>query len=319
MRKLFALLLVFVLIVPFFIVSAEEAPALVISEESGGEFRPLPINLDGGSPLPMQYENGWLYASYEDPTIRVDRYEVEHSEWGATYWYAFVTVKDPSQIRTASASENNPFLDSVTIPGYGIARHKKAVLAINGDYCASFSGVTESNYVLRQGTVYRDEVMKNLDILLIDEDGDFHVLTADGTDLAAVDKTQVNGKKVYNALQFGPALVIDGEKVPDEIILDPARSPYFAEPEGRSQRTVLCQIDHLHYMVLCCAFWGLNLVDMRDLAVSLAPVKTVYVLDGGMSSQIIFLGDWCNAGSNGNDEARGLTDIVYFASAWFTE
>ncbi len=317
LKKTISLALFIVMLVLSCSAFAEERLELVVKEEDGGEFRPLPLNLDGGSPVPMEFEDRWRYAVYEDPTIRVERYDVKDPNYQVTYWYALITIRDPSQLRTASASESNPFLDSVINPGFVIARRKRAVLAINGDYCASFSGENHNNYVLRQGTVYRDSVTENLDILLIDEDGDFHVLSADDTDLESVDKTQINGKNVINALQFGPALVINGEKVPDEIILNPERSPTFAEPQGRAQRTIICQIDELHYMALCCAFWGMNLADLRDLAMSLAPVKIVYVLDGGRSSQIMFLGDWWNAGSNGNDEARGLTDIIYFASAWF--
>ena len=72
-------------------------------------------------------------------------------------------------------------------------------------------------------------------------------------------------------------------------------------------------------MVLCCANYGLPLTTMRDLALSLGPVQTAYNLDGGESSQISFLGRWFNNGANGNTKARGITDIIYFASAWFKD
>ena len=297
-----------------------EGTGLFISEEDGGEFRPLPINLEGGSPLPYTQKIDKKFEYYEDPTIRVERYRVDRSpEFECTYWYALITVRDPSQLRTASASETKPFQDNQRNTCSVISRRKKAVLAINGDYCATFSGVKASNYILRQGTVYRETVTPGLDLLLIDEDGDFHVITAGDADLETVDKTQIDGKKVINALQFGPALVIDGKPVADDIVLSPDHSPVYSNPHQREQRMCICQIDRLHYMVLCCASWGANLATLRDIAMSLAPVQTVYTLDGGNSSQMVFLGTQLNAYANGNKEIRPITDIIYFASAWFTE
>ena len=319
MRKIVCLLCVFILLalsLPAF----SEAPGIVIPEEDGGEFRPLTIDLEGGSPLPFMQKIDKKFEYYEDPTIRVERYRVDRSpEFGCTYWYAMITVRDPSQLRTASASENKPFQDSQKSTCIVLARRKKAVLAINGDYCAAFSGIKASNYILRQGTVYRETVTPGLDLLLIDEDGDFHVITADEADLEAVDKTQVDGKKVINAFQFGPALVINGEPVADEIVLSPDHSPVYSNPHQREQRMCICQIDRLHYMTVCCAYWGADLATLRDIALSLAPVQTVYTLDGGNSSQMVFLGNQLNAYANGNKEVRPITDIIYFASAWFTE
>ena len=319
MRKIVCLLCTLALLALSF-PAFSEGTGLFISEEAGGEFRPLPIDLGGGSPLPFTYPYNTKNQFYEDPTIRVERHqEVERTEFRCTYWYALITIKDPSQLRTASASEVKPFQDSQRNTCIVMARRKKAVIAINGDYCASFSGEKASNYILRQGTVYRDTITPGLDLLLVDEDGDFHVLTPDDTDLETVDKTQINGKKVINAFQFGPALVINGEPVADEVLLDAARSPMHAKPEGRAQRMCICQIDHLHYMVLCCAFWGADLVTLRNLAMSIAPVQTVYTLDGGESSQMVFLGRQYNANANNNTDVRPITDIIYFASAWFTE
>ena len=48
---------------------------------------------------------------------------------------------------------------------------------------------------------------------------------------------------------------------------------------------------------------------------SLAPVKTAYMLDGGNSSQIIFQMSQANLmGKDLND--RKIFDIIYFASAY---
>ena len=319
MRKVVSLLCALV----FWMVSlpalAEEV-GIRVTEEEGGEFRPLTMDLEGGSDLPFTFKYNTKNQFYEDPTIRVERHqEAEREKFRCTYWYAIITIRDPSQLRTTSADERKPFLGNATNTSIVMARRKKAVVAINGDYCASFSGEKASNYILRQGTVYRDTVTPGLDILLVDEDGDFHVLVPGETDLETVDKTQIDGKKVVNAFQFGPALVIDGEPVADEVLLDSSRSPTHAKPEGRAQRMCICQIDSLRYMVLCCAYHGVDLVTLRDLVLSVAPVKTAYTLDGGDSTQMVFLGRQFNSNNKNNETVRPITDIIYFASAWFTK
>ena len=312
MKKLLSILAALTLVFAAVPACADNPADIIITEESGGVFRPLPINLDGGYALPP-YKYSSDIEVYEDPTIRVERHTVPSKEWTCTYYYAIITIKDPSQIRTASADEFNPFRSAAVIVARNIAARKNAVFAVNGDYCAAFSGNKSTNYILRQGTIYSDSVEPALDMLLIDEDGDFHILTAD-EDLAAVDKTQIDGKKVINAFQFGPALAIDGEPVPDEIIMDPDRNPSYAKPSAGEIRLCIAQIDKLKYMVVSCAHWGMELNRFRDLAMSLAPCKTVYALDGGLSASLVFLNRKFNNVQSGSE--RPITDIIYFASAW---
>ena len=256
-------------------------------------------------------------AVYEDPTIRVERFRIDRGanrpEWPVNCAYAIIEIKDPSQIRTASADEANPFRSSATKVARAIAKLKNAVFAVNGDYCAAFSGSKSTNYILRQGTVYSESVEPSLDMLLIDEDGDFHILTAD-EDLAAIDKTMIDGKRVINAFQFGPALVIDGEPVPDEIIMNPDRSPTYAKPGAGEIRLCIAQIDKLKYLVATCYGWGQELNNFRDMVMTLAPIKTAYTLDGGLSASLVFLNNKWNNVQGGSE--RPITDIIYFASAW---
>lgn len=316
MKKLISILAALLLVLSA--VSAFAAgEEIIIGEDSGGVFRPLPINLDGGYKLPAEARYDQKLKVYQDPTIRVERRTItkqeNRPEWPVTCAYAIIEIRDPSQIRTASADEFNPFRSSAKKPAHAIAKLKNAVFAINGDYCAAFSGSKSTNYILRQGTVYSESVEPMLDVLLIDEEGDFHVLTSD-EDLAAIDKTMIDGKKVVNALQFGPALVIDGQPVPDEVLLDKGRSPTYANPEDGEIRLCIAQIDRLKYMVVTCYNWGQELNRFRDMVMSLAPVKTAYTLDGGLSASLVFLNHKYN-NVNGSS-LRSITDIIYFASAW---
>ena len=280
------------------------------SVAEAGTFRPLPIDLSGGAKPGATFKKN--VTVYEDPTIRVERFHVIQSKWVTSFSYAIITIKDPSQLRTAPA-DGSSFTSNVRVPVQVIAKRVNAVLAINGDFCTAFSGNKKDNYVLRQGTIYQDTVEPSLDMLLIDEDGDFHILTRD-ENLAEANLTEIDGKKIINAFQFGPALVIDGEPVSDEELLDKTHSPTNSRPQGNEQRMCIAQIGPLQYLVLSTI--RSHLVKMRDLVMSLADVKTAYILDGGESSQMVFLGTLVNKSTS---KPRPITDIIYFASAWFED
>ena len=291
---------------------------LAISAAAGeGEFRPLPIDLTGGAPYDAQYESDLLV--YEDPTIRVERTQRTKNKLINREYYAVdIVIRDPSQIRTA-ASDPATFITERRVKADVIAKRVNAVFAMNGDYCGDFHGNESSKYILRQGTVFRDTVDKRLDMLLIDEDGDFHILTG-GPELADLDKTQIDGKRVINALQFGPGLIIDGVPAEDSYLMSDKHSPQFADPDGRENRLCLAQVGPLHYMVIATRD-GANMAQFKQLVLDIAPECTnAYILDGGGSTQMVFLGKkYNNANAETNKTMRKLSDIVYFASAWFEE
>lgn len=287
------------------------------SAAAEGEFRPLPIDLSGGAPLSEQYASDKLV--YEDPTIRVERsLRTQNDLVNREYYIADIVIKDPSQIRTASA-EATTFISERRVICSTIARRVNAVFAMNGDYCGDFHGNESSKFVLRQGIVFRDTVDKRLDMLLIDEDGDFHIIQG-SDELLTMDKTQIDGKKVINALQFGPALVIDGVPVDDDYLLSSKHSPQFADPDGREDRLCLLQMGPLHYKVIATRN-GATMDLFKKLVLDLAPdCINAYVLDGGGSTQLVFLGEWYNnVTAKTKQNIRKLSDIVYFASAWFQE
>lgn len=280
-----------------------------------GEFRPLPIDLSGGAPLKTSYASDLLV--YEDPTIRVERILRTHSDLlKGDYYMVDIVIQDASQLRTASA-EPTTFITERRIPAATIAKRVNAVFAMNGDYCGDFHGNESSKYVLRQGTVFRDTVDKRLDLLLIDEDGDFHIIQG-SPDLEGMDKTRIDGKQVINALQFGPALVIDGVPTEDDYVLSDKHSPQFADPDGREDRLCLIQMGPLHYKVVATRS-GANLALFKQFILELVPdCRNAYILDGGGSTQLVFLGEKINnVNAATNQNLRKLSDIVYFASAWF--
>ena len=266
----------------------------------------LPMDFSGGTQPVRKYEIG--LTEYEDPSIHVYRQSetVSLPDGKETRLYVLrVKIADPSQLRTVSMQG----FDKIGRVGRieVMANRVNAVVAFGGDYYCRDA----KSFVLRQGTVYKETMAAGLDLLLIDEDGDFHIILA-GEHPEEMDKTQVNGKKVVNSLCFGPALIKDGVKNTN---LDSA--PLYCNPDEHNERCVFCQIGPLEYMVVACAHRGLTLPEITDLIIGLGyDVQQAYNLDGGISTQLLFLGRRINNTSRKPEDNRKLVDIVYFASAY---
>ncbi len=264
----------------------------------------LPIDESGGMPFVDTFaENNMVY---DDPTLHIERFRIYNGDtpYNCMVHYAKIRIAHASQLRTASCKGFNvQIMDRVDLIGKDV----NAVLAINGD----FVGAHPDGYVLRQGTVYRDKIERKLDLLLIDEDGDFHIIFYD-EDQKAMDKTQWEGKKVINAFSFGPALIVD-----DQVVIHREADPAYADAPDRGARTCLVQTGHLEYMVVTVRELGCSLEEMASLVQELAGhVECAYLLDGGNSSQLAFMGRLVNKLASETYRVRPVTDIVYFASAW---
>lgn len=275
------------------------------TEAGKGSIVELPLDETGGLPFQAQFSSETM--TYDDPSIHVERYRIRNHEtsYNCTVHYAKVRIANASQLRTASyRGFDNRSQARVDV----IGRQVNAVLAINGD----FFGSHRDGYIYRQGTLYRDKIERKCDILLIDEEGDFHIIPYDA-DQENIDKTQWEGKKVINAFTFGPCLILN-----DEVVLDIKADPAHADAPGRGARTAIVQTGHLEYMVITCREVGVSLEELTQMIQELTDhVECAYVLDGGLSSQMAFLGRLIN--KLADKTARPVTDIVYFASAWQPE
>ena len=285
-----------------------EEPAEETAEEETQAHYVLPIDFSPGMPLNDKYFVSEL--EYEDPTIKVliTRRSVENRY---DYWIADIQIMDASQLRTASA---DGFDSDALAPPTKMAQRMNAVLAIDGDYF-SYKG---HDFVIRQGIVYLNHLNANRDILVIDEDGDFHGFLA--PDRGEIGST-INGKKIINAFSFGPLLVNNGE------IRLGGYSIAMADDKP-SQRMAIAQVGHLQYRVICVGPYngdsskvkGLTLNEFRELVASMPDVQVAYNLDGGDSTFLIMNGKKINYVENVNarDGIRndGIADIIYFASAW---
>ena len=163
--------------------------------------------------------------------------------------------------------------------------------------------------IFREGVLFRDNLKGKQDVLLIDEDGDFHPVhlpkkgELDGT---------VDGKQVLNAFCFGPILVENGE------VVEKYKDFGYLKPKEYYARIALCQVGPLHYKVILTSHLqsyvtGLPLDTFAQLCKEEGAV-TAYNLDGGESTTLYFRGERVNAQKKIN--YRDMPDILYFASAW---
>ena len=294
--------------------TAEPAvPVLELPALETGNIREIPLDEDmRKNAAPIREEN-YLYGDdsgnptgYADPsiTVNIGRGRIYETD----YMYARVKIASPSQLRTLLAS---PLKASYTTEGHKLAKRVNAVIAINGDFCGGDD--VKRGALMRQGEFLRKRCNGQLDMLVIDKAGDFHLLL-NGTekDVQALEKDAVN------IFTFGPALVMDGE--PQEI----ARKSNYAS-DSPAQRMAICQTGHLEYLLITSAAYqnvgseGLTLEQFTDLISSMPNVQQAYNLDGGSSATLVFRMDgknWQKINAFGSPRIRPVKDIIYFSSAW---
>ena len=304
-----------------------------ISVDSVSRSYALPIDFSSGSvPKSRGFseskgENGKTVKIYDDSTIHA---EISEGSWkgpegnwsGTDVWLADIVISDPSQLRTASMG-NEPDFSNKKARGKAVtlAKHMNAVVALNGD---SWGADEKSGYgvVFRQGQLIAakldDSGRHRMDLLLIDENGDFHgIHAAQQGDLD--DPSVYEGKRILNVFSFGPILVENGELVTDYQGTDRDKGGTWMNmrTDLASQRVALCQAGPLHYKIITCAGHrsgnrGLTLPEFAEFVAS-QDVQFAYNLDGGESSVLYF---WEYGKVNmKNTDVRNLWDIIYFASA----
>ena len=271
--------------------------ALVTAGEASAQaaYEPIPLEAEVG--LPPRPE-GFLpdMDGYEDGSLSVRIETMREHE--TNILVARVKIADPSQLRTAMAAR---YGTTGTVLPDRLARRANAVLAINGD----FFNFNSTGYLVRQGKLYRDKTNESLDVLIIDENADFHIL---------IDPTpeQTHGFEgtIVNSFNFGPALVKDGEIVHTTKKLNVGL-------DKETQRMGIGQVGPLEY--ICVATEGpeqkgsdgLTIPEFAQLMKDLGAVQA-YNLDGGSSSAMMLGGEKINARSS--KKMRPICDILYFST-----
>lgn len=258
-------------------------------------YAPIPLEEAAGRP-PRQ--EGFLPdgSGYEDGSLSVRIETLREHE--TDILVARVKIVDPSQLRTAMAAR---YGTTNTVLPDRLAQRANAVLAINGDFF-NFNSI---GYLVRQGKLYRDKTNESLDVLIIDENADFHILI-DPTE----EETHGFEGPIVNSFNFGPALVKDGEIVHTTKRLNVGM-------ERETQRMGIGQVGPLEY--ICVATEGpeqkgsdgLTIPEFAQLMKDLGAVQA-YNLDGGSSSAMMLGGEKINARST--KKMRSICDILYFST-----
>ncbi len=244
---------------------------------------------------------GFSDDSYEDPTIKVNCWHERMQVTGGTVTvnFADVVIAHPTQLRSAFAGGK---YGTKRLFGSKIAKMNHAVVAINAD----FYNYRPEGIIIRNATVFR-EIPYGTDILFIDADGNFSVMT----DREAAQQEYYKKHKIYQTFSFGPALVINGKKLEELNIKDPIN------PRGNEPRTAIGQLGPLHYL-LCTVDGrshrsdGINLADLSEIMEKKKCI-IAYNMDGGQSSILYFHDKPFNTIADGGE--RAISDILYFATA----
>lgn len=270
---------------------------LSLTANAAGEGYSLPID---SSPGPVPNPAGYISESaYEDETLLVT---MESRKIGdSMYHIAWVKISDPSQLRTALAG---PYGTKKTAKTTEIAAENNAVVAINGDYFQYRSG----GYEARQGEVLRKTPNTKLDLLVIDEAGDFHIFKkSNKKELTAFLKEHT----AINAFTFGPALVKDGQ-------VQTIYNSYGFAPQDRAPRVGIGQMGPLEYVLVVVDgrqgeySRGITIKMLGEFMGELG-CQQAFNLDGGGSATMAFNGACYNSISDKAE--RNVSDIIYFASA----
>lgn len=257
----------------------------------------LPVDFSAGmTPNPA----GYTESGYQDDsiTLSLEQREVD----GVNYCLAFVTIKSATQLRTATAGS----LKSTKVANISsMAKKNNAIIAINADYFAN--NPTKTSFEYRMGEKIRAKANKTKDILIIDENGDFHLFVKSDAD--KMKEFTASGHQIVNAFTFGPALVIDGET--QQIDKD-----YGYNPSGREPRMAIGQTGELSYVLVMAEgrtkdSEGVTQQELADYMGTLGCVQA-FNLDGGNSATMVFNGGFYGS-RTGNERAQ--SDMIYFASA----
>ena len=286
MKRMFCWLILLVFLLPVTALCDDALPALP---------------LEGAAPYgPVADAYGPDGMSYDDGTLSVSLWQEE--AYGTKLTFAHVKCTDASQLRTALAA---PFPSKTLRPVDKIAEENNAVLAFNGDYFVYHS----QGIVFRNGQQLRYQPRLHRDTLIIDENGDFTIMT--NTCERVWKEWEASEHQTIQAFCFGPALIVDGVEQHFK-----AAEKVSCGADTRAQRLAIGQLGPLEYLIVAAEGpeqvkgTGLIMRELVEIMVDKGCVQA-YNLDGGSSVTIWFNGQRINAPETKN---RAVGDIIYFAT-----
>jgi LCP family protein required for cell wall assembly len=243
---------------------------------------------DFGARFPDKFTNGEVVQtdqSYQSRNVNISIKKV--SENDVTYYVADVYIRNLECLQTAFADDK--FGDKAATDK--IAKDKGAILAVNGNNCIHTSGS-----VVRNGVLYRDDTDTS-DMLVLNKDGTMLTYSPEDFDLE-------NSKaEAWQVWTFGPMLLQDGQPMTE----------FNSAVEQRNPRTAIGYYEPGHYCFVVVDgrqeghSMGMTLSELSQLFYDLG-CSTAFNLDGGKTSEMVYLDSFVNQPYNGG---RSTGDIVY--------
>lgn len=243
-------------------------------------------------PAPYDY-------SYQDEYrfIAIKRYQ----ENGVSYFVCDIQVSQPEVLR-AVLSGDKPYGREEKVAD--LAARSGAVLAINGDYYGAhkYGTIIRNAQLIRSTTTTRN-------MLIVDKNGDMSVRVDRSQDKAPKLGDDLMAIGTWQAFEFGPELVRDGQAVS----FSPKFDVISTRDTRREPRTAMGQIGPLHYIVVMAegrtsTSKGMTLPELQKVFVEHGAV-TAMNLDGGGSAELWFNGQTISQHGSG---IRSVSDIIIF-------
>ena len=260
---------------------------------------------------------GDMYASYDDSTMPDGHLKIaikfvdERPARQRQYFICDIQVKSGDVLTTAFFNPNNMKRTGVLEQ---IAQNNQAVLAVNCDFC----GDHDSGVIIRNGQLYRAEKTYKLDMLMIDGDGNFSLHNGSRTqdDVKALGQ-QLLSQGIRHTIEFGPALVKDGQAVPFTTKADTDNKYVISTRSTQLEsRTAIGQISPNHYVIIVAdgtrssndKWDGYSLQELQQMFLDCG-AQTAINLDGGGSTKLYFYGQILNKPTS---PTRQVSDALIF-------
>lgn len=305
--KLMAALLALMLLLPCAFAESTLAPLepwIINKQPAPAPYKPNP---DCYLPNNSGYVDESLSITIETTYWNSDVEQVDGPAGNTTTVMAIrIKLADATQFRTALAL---PYPSKSTTRVDHMAEKNNAVLAINGDYFNYHS----SGIAYRNGRKLRFNANNQRDLMIVDEQGDFHFLRP--TSQAAWDKYTKAGGTVLHTFWFGPCMLNEDGSVINRFTEDKVNNGAWT----KAQRMVISQMGPLEYLILCNEgpestdplSEGYDLAQLSKLCKAFG-MTNAYNLDGGSSCTVTLNGVKINSPSN--PKRREVGDCIYFAT-----
>ncbi len=270
---------------------------------------------EGWGQEPLCFGNQPTYAAYDDQDhLKINILKVDQSP-KLVYFVIDVQISEPGVLSTVFhndkvfEAENDKQRQSrmeKTAVLETIAENHGAVLAVNCDFC----GYHENGVIIRNGVLCRAKKTNKLDMLIIDENGDFSLHYDRSGDNPAELAQDLLARNVWQTIEFGPALVENGEALP----LDNKTHVVSTRSSQLEPRTGIGQVGKLHYVIILVEgrrdnySEGISLQGFQQLFLEYG-AQTAINLDGGGSAKVYFYNQVLNRPTS---PTRQVSDALVF-------